>query len=117
MKAPRVNEEDVERAIRDVAYVVLPDHRTTVCQLTLDNGFTVRGESSCLSAENFNVTIGQEMAYADARKKVWTLLAFRLADRLARESRSPRFRSAEDGAYVTEEYARRNPDTTVRESP
>lgn len=83
--APRVTSFDVERAIRAVEYVVLPDGRTTICILTLDNDYTVRGESSCVSKENFNAEIGQEYALQDARNKVWPLLGFRLADRLMAE--------------------------------
>ena len=116
MNAPRVTEDEVDSAIRDVAYVVLPDQRTTVCQLTLDNGYTVRGESSCLCAENFNAGVGQELAYKDARGKVWALLAFRLADRLATEGRGPRYRSARSGEYVSEQYAMAFPEQTVRET-
>ena len=115
MNAPRVTEEDVDRAISQSAYVVLPDQRTTICMLTLDNGFTVRGESSCVCAENFDEEIGRKYAFKNARDKVWQLLGFRLADRLAREARGPRYRDAVSGAYVTAEYAAANPNTTVRE--
>ena len=44
--APRVTPEQVEAAIIGETYTVLPNGRTTVCQLTLDNGFTVEGMSA-----------------------------------------------------------------------
>lgn len=122
MNAPKVTLEDVENSIKSDTYIVLPDERTTVCMLTLDNGYTVRGESSCVSRENFDTALGQKYAREDAVRKVWPLLGFRLADKLAaaargpRGPRGPRFRDAGTGEYVTAEYAATNPDTTVRES-
>ena len=116
MSAPKVTIEDIENAIKSDVYVVLPDERTTICMLTLDNGFTVRGESSCVSRENFDTGLGQKYAREDAVRKVWQLLGFRLADRLAAAARGPRFRDAESGEYVTAECAAANPSTTVRES-
>lgn len=116
MIAPKVTIEDVENAVKKDDYIVLPDERTTICMLTLDNGFTVRGESSCVCRENFDTALGQKYAREDAVKKVWPLLGFRLADRLAAAARGPRFRDAATGEYVTAEYAAVNPSTTVRES-
>lgn len=80
--APRVTPEDVAAAIKAETYTVLPDGRTTICQLTLDNGYTVNGESACVSAENFDAEIGRQVAREDAVNKVWPLLGFRLADQL-----------------------------------
>jgi hypothetical protein len=88
----------------------------TFCVLVLRNGFTVTGESACASPENFDAEIGRKIARQNAVNKVWPLLGFRLRDRLVREARGPRFRCAQTGAYVTEEYALANPATTVRES-
>ena len=78
----RVTQEDVDAAITKVEYTVLPDQRTTICLLTLDNGYTVRGESSCVAVENFDKALGEEYALKDAKSKVWPLLVFRLADEL-----------------------------------
>lgn len=86
--APRVTIEDVEAAIREETYTVLPDGRTTICQLTLDNGFTVDGHSACVSKENFNAEIGNKFAREEAIKKVWGYLGFRLSDQLMLEEGS-----------------------------
>lgn len=115
MSAPRVTSHDVNNAIREEQYIVLPDGRTTICMLTLDNGFTVRGESSCVSIENFDPIQGQAIARQNAQDKVWQLLGFRLADRL-HAARNPRYRDAASGEYVTAEYAQAHPSTTVREA-
>jgi hypothetical protein len=82
--APRVTEADVENAIKDVKYVVLPDGRTTIACVTLDNGYTVRGESSCVCIENFDAETGEHWSLKDAKEKIWPLLGFRLADTLAK---------------------------------
>ena len=47
-QAPRVTPEEVDAAVIKQEFTLLPDGRTTVCTLTLDNGFTVHGESSCV---------------------------------------------------------------------
>jgi hypothetical protein len=81
----KVNEADITTAIKESEFILLPDGRTTICMLTLDNGFTVRGESSCVDIANYNKAKGEEIAFENARSKVWLLLGFRLADRLASE--------------------------------
>lgn len=54
----------------------------TFCVLRLRNGYTVTGESACVSAENFDASIGRAIARTNAIEKLWPLLGFRLADRL-----------------------------------
>lgn len=85
--APRVTLEQVEAAIVDETYTVLPDGRTTICQLTLDNDFTVEGKSACVSKENFNAELGNKYSRERAVNEVWQLLGFRLADQIAAERR------------------------------
>lgn len=81
--APRVTIEQVNAAIVGETFTVLPDGRTTVCQLTLDNGFTVEGSSACVSKENFNAELGNKYSRERAVNEVWKMLGFRLADQLA----------------------------------
>lgn len=83
-QAPKVTPDEVASAIVREEYTVLPDGRTTVCTLWLDNGFTVRGESSCVCAENFDPEIGNGVARRNAESQVWLLLGFRLAEQLHR---------------------------------
>lgn len=80
MSAPKVTLDQLNDAIKDVKYVVMPDGRTTICQLTLDNNFSVRGESSCASIENFNQTIDEQIAYQNAQASVDAGVAAALAD-------------------------------------
>jgi hypothetical protein len=68
-----------------VQYHVFPGSTTTVCLITLKNGYTVTGESACADPANFDEEIGREVAFKDARNKLWPLLGFLLKDRLARQ--------------------------------
>lgn len=51
----------------------------TFCVLVLKNGFTVTGESACVSPENFDAQIGRDIARANAIEKMWPLMGFKLA--------------------------------------
>lgn len=117
---PRVTFEEVDASIKKIEYLAMPDGRTIICTLTLDNGFTIRGESSCVCKKNFNQTTGERHALEDATSKVWAFLGFRMHDRLhqikLRRSKGTRYRDAASGMYVTKGYAALNPKTTVRES-
>ena len=57
----------------------------TFCVLVLRNGFTVTGESACVSRENFDSEIGHKIARANAVGKVWPLLGYELRSNLWRE--------------------------------
>lgn len=57
---------------------------TTVCQIVLQNGFTVAiGTSACVDPANFNYELGMKYAKEDALKKaedkLWELEGYRLA--------------------------------------
>jgi hypothetical protein len=79
---PRVTPADVDSQIVGETYTVLPSGRTTICELTLKNGFTVTGESAVVSKENFNEIIGQEIARRNAREKIWMLEGYALRNQL-----------------------------------
>lgn len=101
MKAPTVTLEQVLASIKGETYTVLPDGRTTICQLTMDNGFTVDGKSACVSKENFNEELGNKYSREAAVSKVWQFLGFRLADKLdAKTSDSSDSTGDVDNSYV-----------------
>lgn len=81
--APRVTKEDVLAEIVGESYTVLPSGRVTVCELTLRNGFTVRGESAVVFIENFNAEIGRKVARENAESQVWQLQGFMLRNSAA----------------------------------
>jgi hypothetical protein len=55
----------------------------TFCVLVLGNGFTVTGESACVSPENFDPELGRKIARQNAIDKLWPLMGYALRDRLA----------------------------------
>ena len=54
----------------------------TFCVLVLRNGFTVTGESACVSPENFDAEIGRKVARENAVNKLFPLLGYALKERL-----------------------------------
>ncbi|MGL4752254.1 MAG: Gp49 family protein [Aeromonadaceae bacterium] len=55
----------------------------TFCVITLENGFTVTGESACASPENFNAEIGRKIARENAVNKIWMLEGYLLKQKLS----------------------------------
>ena len=94
MEVPSVTLDEVIAAIKDVTYTLLPNGRTTICQITMDNDFSVEGDSACVSKEKYNQVLGEKIAYQRALDKVWEKLGFRLAETLWHEKRR---RLREDG--------------------
>ena len=58
----------------------------TICVLVLENGFMVVGTSACASPENFREEIGKQLAFEDAREKIWQLEGYLLKEKLFRAS-------------------------------
>lgn len=83
LTAPRVTPQDIDAAIKSEAFHVFEGSCLTVCCLTLQNGFTVTGESACASPENFNAELGQRIARDNAKQKIWPLLGYALKQQLA----------------------------------
>lgn len=82
LNAPRLTPSLIDDAIKGSDFHVFSGSCLTVCCLTLKNGFTVTGESACASPENFNAEIGKEIAFKNAREKVWALEGYLLKDKL-----------------------------------
>lgn len=83
----KVTKEGIEARIVKTDYLVLPNSTVTLCNIVLDNGYSVRGESACVDPRNFNLEIGQNLAYKDAFGKLWALEGYLLAER--KYTRSP----------------------------
>lgn len=98
--APRVALADIEAAIQTIHFV--PGDRAalageqngfgntnfealrllTICLVVMKNGFTIIGKSAPASPDNFDVKLGQKLAYEDAVRQIWPLMGFALRDRL-----------------------------------
>lgn len=66
-----------------VVHASSPLSLLTFCVLTLQNGFTVTGESACASPENFDAEIGRKIARQNAEQKIWALEGYALKQRLS----------------------------------
>lgn len=78
----KVTLESIVKKIVGEMYLVLPDGRTTVCMLTMQNGYTIKGLSACVDAANFDMNIGRKIAFEDAIRQIWPLEGYLLAERL-----------------------------------
>lgn len=76
----RITEELIDSRIKAVSFLQLPNSTTTICNVLLDNGYSVRGESACVDAKNFNADVGQTIALRRAKEKLWPLFGFMLAE-------------------------------------
>ena len=54
----------------------------TFCVLVLRNGFTVTGESACVSPENYDQVVGYRVARQNALDKIWPLMGYALKSNL-----------------------------------
>ena len=86
LTAPRLTPESIDSVIKKITYTVLPSGKVMVCEITLLNDFTVRGEASTVSKSNFNEEIGREISFKNAREKIWQLEGYLLQDILYKES-------------------------------
>jgi hypothetical protein len=84
LNAPRLCPADIDAVIVGETYTVLPSEKAMICELTLKNGFTVRGESACVSKDNFDFGIGSKIAKENARNKVWELEGYLLQEKGAK---------------------------------
>lgn len=96
---PRVAEEQLDELIEEEMYHLFPGTTLTVCCLRLKNGFTVTGESACVSPDNFDEDYGRKLARVQARDKIWALEGYLLAQRL-HDGSSPRPEPEEVDALV-----------------
>jgi len=78
LNAPRLKPADIDAVIVGETFTVLPSGKVMICELTLKNGFTVRGEAATVSKENFNEEIGRKLSRERARDKVWELEGYLL---------------------------------------
>lgn len=78
----KVTMDQIHAKIKSESYIVLPDGRTTLCTLTMENGFTVNGTSACVDAANFDINLGRRYAHEDAIRQIWPLEGYLLAQRL-----------------------------------
>ena len=81
LTAPRLSPKDIDSVIKESTFTNLPSGKCVVCEITLANGYTVRGEAACVSPSNFDQEIGNKIAFKNAREKIWQLEGYLLQER------------------------------------
>lgn len=85
--APRITLEDMKAAQKQVDFYVHPQTCLTICIITLQNGFTVTGESACADPANFQKDIGERLSYERAEKQIWAYLGYMLREKIYQQSK------------------------------
>lgn len=83
LNAPRLTPDHITNKIKDIYFHHFPGTALTVCALKLENGYLVVGESASASPENFDAELGKNIAFDNARNKIWALEGYLLRERLA----------------------------------
>jgi hypothetical protein len=81
--APRITPDRIEEVIVSEQFHVFAGTTFTACLLTLQNGYTVLGESACASPENYDAEIGRKIARKNAANKIWALEGYVLRQKLS----------------------------------
>ena len=75
--APSISQQMVDDFIVQVEIKTMGD-KTTVVRATLRNGFEIVESSACVSAENYDESLGAKICLGKIKDKVWMLLGFLL---------------------------------------
>lgn len=78
-----VTVEQIDRILKDGTFEVqtLGD-KTTLVKFTTKEGFVIVATSSCVSSENYDEKIGEEICMKDIRDKLWELEGYSLQKEL-----------------------------------
>ncbi len=82
LNAPRLTPALIDASIVAEDYYVFPGTTTTICRLTLVNGYSTIGESAAVSLANFDAEIGRKVARENARNQIWVLEGYLLKQKL-----------------------------------
>ena len=75
--APSVSQEMVDQFITET-WTQTEGDRTTIVRARLRNGFEIVESSSCVSPENYDEDLGEQICMEKIKDKVWMLLGFLL---------------------------------------
>jgi hypothetical protein len=80
----RVSLESMKNRVASVEYIYpVSIQHMTIAIVILDNGYALQGMSAPADPENFNEKLGQEYAYEDAMRKMFSLEAYVMRDYLS----------------------------------
>ena len=78
---PRVTEESIKARIQNVEYLE-PTPFSTLCVITMSNGWVSTGFSAPADPRNYDREVGRRYAYDNAFKPLWQLEGYLLRERL-----------------------------------
>ena len=78
----KVTLEGILAKIVGETYTIMPSGKVMVCELTLENGFTVRGDASVVDKANFDEEIGRGISKRNAIDAIWPLEGYLLQEQL-----------------------------------
>lgn len=87
MSDNKVTMDGIKAKILAIDYTVLSGTTTTICSVTLQNGYNVIGKSACADPANFTLADGEKYALEDALEQVWPLEGYLLKQRLYEEAK------------------------------
>lgn len=70
----RITLDDLRARVADVEYITR--EHLTIAVLRLDNGYFLVGKAAPVDPGNHHPAYGRELAYDDALRQAWPLLAF-----------------------------------------
>lgn len=93
----KVTEESIKAKIKRITYsnehfktpFESPERSincTTICMITMKNGFTVIGHSTPADPRNYNAAVGRRYAYDNAFRQLWQLEGYLLVEYLSLEA-------------------------------
>ena len=81
MNKLKVTNDIIDGLIQTVDYMKVGE-KTTICLITLRNGFEIIGHAGCVTKEHYDKDIGESLSYARARAKIWELEGYILQYKL-----------------------------------
>lgn len=83
----KVTLEQIYSKINSETYTILPSGKVLVCELLLQNGFSVRGEAAVVDKANFNYDIGCTISKENAIKQIWQIEGYLLQEELYKKGK------------------------------
>lgn len=76
----QVTPEFVDSMIKEKSFVLQPCKTVMVCTLMLHNGFRLFGYNTCLDVTKFDLKMGEEYSFNEARNQVFSYAAYQLLE-------------------------------------
>lgn len=83
-EAPRITEEYIDAIMAESEFRIWTEFdKCTIASCQLPNGFVITESSACVSPENYNAEIGEQICMKKIKDKIWELEAYLLQEALA----------------------------------